>query len=215
MNHVNFMFLPGSCGDFFVKSLHLINGVSIEGSCMNGFSAQEKFLAHSYSNAKKYKNYIQFEDANTIETSWNHTEIDRCNTMVWYKNNHAFTNLQKDNILGESEIEIRIIMNWKNMEKFVLCNAFFKKTSITSEYLDKHNRAMQEAMQDTSIILVNLQNIVDSEAKFLEEYYNIAQNICNETDINEEYAVMLYNEWKTTLPTNFDDIPLEKYLLKS
>jgi len=27
--------------------------------------------------------------------------------------------------------------------------------------------------------------------------------------------VMLYNEWKTTLPTNFDDIPLEKYLLKS
>ena len=57
MNHVNFMFLPGSCGDFFVKSLHLINGVSIEGSCMNGFSAQEKFLAHSYSNAKKYKNY--------------------------------------------------------------------------------------------------------------------------------------------------------------
>ena len=215
MNHVNFMFLPGSCGDFFVKSLHLINGVSIEASCMNGFSAQEKFLAHSYSNVKKYENYTQFENANVIKTPYNHNDIDTCDTMIWYRNNHAFKNLQKDNILGESEIEIRIIMNWKNMEKFVLCNAFFKSTEITSEYLDKHNRAMQEAMQDTSIILVNLQNIVDSEAKFLEEYYNIAQNICNETDINEEYAVMLYNEWKPTLPTNFEDIPLEQYLLKS
>ena len=209
MNHVNFMYLPGSCGDFFVKSLHLINDVAIEMSSVNGRSVQEKFLAHSYSNVKKYKLYTQFEDANQIKGLFKYDNIT-CNTMIWHKNNHSFRYLARDNIIGIDDIEIRIIMDWENMEKFVLCNAFFKDTLISLNYLNKYN----VAMQDTSIIRVNLQNIVDSEEKFLEEYYNIAQYICNETDINEKYAVMLYNEWKTTLPTNYDDIPLEKYLLK-
>ena len=209
MNHVNFMYLPGSCGDFFVKSLHLINDVAIEMSSVNGRSVQEKFLAHSYSNVKKYKLYTHFENANQIKGLFKHDNIT-CNTMIWYRNNHSFRYLARDNIIGIDDIEIRIIMDWENMEKFVLCNAFFKDTLISLNYLNEYN----VAMQDTSIIRVNLQNIVDSEEKFLEEYYNIAQYICNETDINEKYAVMLYNEWKTTLPTNYDDIPLEKYLLK-
>jgi len=177
---------------------------------------QEKFLAHSYSNVKKYKLYTQFEDANQIKGLFKYDNIT-CNTMIWHKNNHSFRYLARDNIIGIDDIiigiddiEIRIIMDWENMEKFVLCNAFFKDTLISLNYLNEYN----VAMQDTSIIRVNLQNIVDSEEKFLEEYYNIAQYICNETDINEKYAVMLYNEWKTTLPTNYDDIPLEKYLLK-
>ena len=209
MIHINFSFSPGSCGDFFVKSLHLMDNVALELSTVNNNSAIKKLKAHSYTNVSNYNNYHAFETANVYTgTSWNHLATT-CDILIWHRNNHRFYNLSDSNIVGDSDTEIRIIMDMSNMEKFVFCNGFIKDSVPRANYKIAH----ATDLMDSTAVHISLENIVCNREGFLAEYYKVAKLLNNEEFVNEEYAVMLYNEWKKTLPQGYENVPLEKWLL--
>jgi hypothetical protein len=205
------MFVPGSCGDFFVKSLHLNDAVILENSALNTSTALTKVEKYSYSSLTDYSDwkYIDFEVANCAD-NFVHADYDENQATVWYMNNHGFTNLQKDNILGEFDTELRLLMDLTGMEKFVICNGYKKNNKFESYYVDRYKQQLAES---TDLQYVSLKKIVESEASFITEYKRILALI-GILITNEQLVLKLYNEWKTTVP-DVSTISIEEFMFNN
>jgi hypothetical protein len=199
-------FLPGSAGNFVSRCLNLLTGFHVwkprNSPMPTGINEKLDQL--------KYKNVLHFPNQDRKYrlnwTRWEHYFAECCNASghtvadgeVGVIVNHPSNN-DVARYLGKNDKLFVFCIDSTDMWDWMIVSAEIKDSFQAVNWF-KENKRM---LEDPDISKINLKNIVSGQETFVAEFKKIC-NIINHNLSEEELdaVVILYNQWKTTTPSD-------------
>lgn len=219
MNYVFVFFLPGAAGNFFGRSLNLLENFYSFGNKQTKElpeTLEEKIQLLSYGSVidKKFeeRNWITFEnDVVEYFHCRSHWDLPK-NAYGVFKVHpgspgHLNSGMSKlKDLAGEDDRCYKFYIDSSEVFEWTFMNALYKNTPFDANWLIE----AKKIQQDPTVNRINLKNIITSKEKFFEEFNKVCAIVGHDISPQERAAVgNLYDQWqRTTL--KLEDIPAFK-----
>jgi hypothetical protein len=219
MNYVFIFFLPGAAGNFFGRSLNLLENFYSYGNKQTMTlpeTLEEKIRLLSYGSVtdKKFedRNWITFEN-DVVEyfhcrPHWDLPKdaygVFKVHPGTKGKGNNSMS--KSSELSGQDDKVFKFYIDSSEVFEWTFMNALYKNTPCDANWLIE----AKKIQQDPSVNKINLKNIITSKEKFFEEFAKVCAIMGHAMSQQEAAAVGdLYDQWqKTTLKQ--EDIPAFK-----
>jgi len=200
INYVFINFLPGAAGNFFSRTLNLID----DAYCWVPTSFQtldltleQKLEYFSYKNIQKEQNWIDFEcELIHYSSLINHTDLPDNAISIWAK--HNTDHIRRKHLSGKDDTEslIQITYNDSIMFEWILLNALYKNSHINPTWFKQY----QIYSKENDVIKINLKKFINKD-KFLTMYSDTIKLLnISPSHVHLDAVEELHNQWiKTTL----------------